>query len=81
MRARAAGRAADAHHRPAHAVVSIVPRKNAVRSALRYVMHNPSGAMVLNSLRSKLAYVEPVIDPTRRPSPAVRRGAAAGATA
>ncbi|MEW5927574.1 MAG: SpoIID/LytB domain-containing protein [Gemmatimonadota bacterium] len=42
---------------------TLVARKDAVRSALRYVTYNASGAMVLNSLRSILVYVEPVVDP------------------
>jgi SpoIID/LytB domain protein len=37
--------------------------KDAIRSALRYVTYNSSGAMVLNSLRSTLVYLEPEIDP------------------
>jgi peptidoglycan hydrolase-like amidase len=42
---------------------TLVARKDAVRSALRYVTYNPTtGAMVLNSLRSTLVYVEPKID-------------------
>ena len=42
---------------------TLVARKDAVRSALRYVTYNSAGAMVLNSLRSTLVYVEPVVDP------------------
>lgn len=45
---------------------TLVARKDAVRSALRYVTYNASGAMVLNSLRSILVYVEPVVDPKTR---------------
>lgn len=37
--------------------------KDAVRSALRYVTYNASGAMILNSLRSTLVHIEPVVDP------------------
>lgn len=42
---------------------TLVARKDAVRSTLRYVTYNSAGAMVLNSLRSTLVYVQPVIDP------------------
>jgi SpoIID/LytB domain protein len=42
---------------------TLIVNKDAVRSALRYVTYNSSGAMVLNSLRSTLVYVEPVVDP------------------
>ena len=43
---------------------TLTARKDAVRSFLRYVTYNPTtGAMVLNSLRSTLVYVEPEIDP------------------
>jgi stage II sporulation protein D len=42
---------------------TLVARKDAVRSTLRYVTYNAAGAMVLNSLRSTLVYVEPVTDP------------------
>ncbi len=42
---------------------TLVARKDGVRSFLRYVTYNPTtGAMVLNSLRSTLVYVEPEID-------------------
>ncbi|HEV8263825.1 MAG TPA: SpoIID/LytB domain-containing protein [Gemmatimonadales bacterium] len=37
--------------------------KDAIRSALRYVTYTSGGAMVLNSLRSTLVYLEPIIDP------------------
>jgi SpoIID/LytB domain protein len=36
--------------------------KDAIRSALRYVTYTPTGAIVLNSLRSTLVYIEPEID-------------------
>lgn len=42
---------------------TLTATKDAVRSALRYVTYNSSGGMVLNSLRSTLVYVEPVISP------------------
>jgi SpoIID/LytB domain protein len=42
---------------------TLISRKDAVRSALRYVTYNTAGQMVLNSLRSTLVYVEPEIDP------------------
>lgn len=42
---------------------TLVARKDAVRSALRYVTYSSTGAMTLNSLRSTLVYIEPVIDP------------------
>jgi SpoIID/LytB domain protein len=42
---------------------TLVARKDAVRTALRYVTYTPGGAMVLNSLRSTLVYVQPVTDP------------------
>jgi SpoIID/LytB domain protein len=37
--------------------------KDAIRSALRYVTYTSGGAMVLNSLRSTLFYLEPITDP------------------
>ena len=37
--------------------------KDAIRSALRYVTYTSGGGMVLNSLRSTLFYLEPIIDP------------------
>ncbi|HEV8264885.1 MAG TPA: SpoIID/LytB domain-containing protein [Gemmatimonadales bacterium] len=37
--------------------------KDAIRSALRYVTYTSGGAMVLNSLRSTLFYLEPIVDP------------------
>jgi stage II sporulation protein D len=42
---------------------TLVARKDAVRSTLRYVTYTSGGAMVLNSLRSTLVFVEPVTDP------------------
>jgi peptidoglycan hydrolase-like amidase len=42
---------------------TLIARKDAVRSLLRYVTYSSTGAMVLNSLRSTLVYVEPIIDP------------------
>jgi len=42
---------------------TLVARKDAVRSTLRYVTYTPGGAMVLNSLRSTLVYAEPITDP------------------
>ena len=42
---------------------TLTATKDAIRSALRYVTYNSSGAMVLNSLRSTLVYLEPEIDP------------------
>jgi stage II sporulation protein D len=42
---------------------TLVARKDAVRSTLRYVTYTSGGAMVLNSLRSTLVYVEPITDP------------------
>jgi stage II sporulation protein D len=42
---------------------TLVATKDAVRAALRYVTYTSGGAMVLNSLRSTLVYVEPVTDP------------------
>jgi SpoIID/LytB domain protein len=41
---------------------TLIARKDAIRSALRYVTYNASGAMVLNSLRSTLVYVVTVVD-------------------
>ena len=41
-------------------------RKDAIRSFLRYVTYNAQGAMVLNSLRSTLVFVEPVVDPSTK---------------
>jgi stage II sporulation protein D len=40
--------------------------KDAIRSALRYVTYNSSGTMVLNSLRSTLVYIEPMLDPSTK---------------
>jgi stage II sporulation protein D len=42
---------------------TVVARKDAIRSALRFVTYNSQGRMVLNSLRSTLVYLEPEIDP------------------
>jgi stage II sporulation protein D len=42
---------------------TLIARKDAVRSVLRYVTYSSTGALVLNSLRSTLVFVEPVIDP------------------
>jgi SpoIID/LytB domain protein len=42
---------------------TLVARKDAVRTALRYVTYSSGGAMVLNSLRSTLVYVQPITDP------------------
>ena len=45
---------------------TLTARKDSVRSALRYVTYNTAGAMVLNSLRSTLVFVEPVFDPSTK---------------
>lgn len=45
---------------------TLTATKDAVRSALRYVTYSTSGAMVLNSLRSTLVFVEPVVDPSSK---------------
>lgn len=42
---------------------TLTARKDAVRSMLRYVTYNAAGAMVLNSLRSTLVHVVPIVDP------------------
>jgi stage II sporulation protein D len=42
---------------------TLTARKDAVRTLLRYVTYSSTGAMVFNSLRSTLVYVEPEIDP------------------
>lgn len=42
---------------------TLIARKDAVRTTLRYVTYSSTGAMVLNSLRSTLVHVEPISDP------------------
>jgi stage II sporulation protein D len=42
---------------------TLTATKDAIRSALRYVTYNSAGALVLNSLRSTLVFLEPEIDP------------------
>lgn len=42
---------------------TLTARKDLVRSALRYVTYGATGAMTLNSLRSTMVFVRPVVDP------------------
>jgi SpoIID/LytB domain protein len=43
---------------------TLTARKDAIRSSLRYVTYHPTtGAMIINSLRSTMVFVQPVTDP------------------